>query len=73
MRGHRLRAIAVLAPIVALCTALTAGRAVSDSANACHDGGAFGRIVERRGYLSSDLSHLSVTGHAKAAAVAGRR
>lgn len=33
-----------------------------------YDGGAFGRIVERRGYLSSDLSHLSVKGHAKAAA-----
>ena len=35
-----------------------------------YDGGAFGRIVDRREYLSSDLNHLSITGHAKAAAVA---
>jgi hypothetical protein len=35
-----------------------------------YDGGAFGRIVDRREYYSSDLNHLSVEGHAKAAAVA---
>jgi hypothetical protein len=35
-----------------------------------YDGGAFGRIVDRREYLSNDLNHLSVEGHAKAAAVA---
>lgn len=34
-----------------------------------YDGGAFGRIVDRREYVTSDLNHLSVTGHAKAAAV----
>lgn len=34
-----------------------------------YDGGAFGRIVDRREYLSSDLNHLSIEGHAKAAAV----
>ena len=37
----------------------------------CHyDGGAFARIPDRREYLTSDLKHLSVQGHAKAAAVA---
>lgn len=35
-----------------------------------YDGGAFGRIVDRREYYSSDLNHLSVEGHAKAGAVA---
>jgi hypothetical protein len=35
-----------------------------------YDGGAFGRIVDRREYVSSDLNHLSIKGHAKAAAVA---
>jgi hypothetical protein len=35
-----------------------------------YDGGAFGRIVDRREYLSSDLNHGTVAGHAKAAAVA---
>jgi hypothetical protein len=35
-----------------------------------YDGGAFGHIVDRREYLSSDLNHLSIQGHAKAAAVA---
>lgn len=35
-----------------------------------YDGGAFGRIVERRSYVTSDLNHLSIAGHAKAAAVA---
>jgi hypothetical protein len=34
-----------------------------------YDGGALGRIVDRREHFSSDLSHLSVNGHAKAAAV----
>lgn len=37
----------------------------------CHyDGGAFAGIPDRRAYLASDLKHLSVQGHAKAAAVA---
>jgi hypothetical protein len=35
-----------------------------------YDGGAFGRIVDRREYLSDDLNHFSIAGHAKAAAVA---
>ena len=35
-----------------------------------YDGGAFGRIVNKREYVSSDLNHWSVKGHAKAAAVA---
>jgi hypothetical protein len=35
-----------------------------------YDSGAFGRIVDRREYVSSDLNHLSIKGHAKAAAVA---
>jgi hypothetical protein len=35
-----------------------------------YDNGAFGRIVDKRAYWSSDMSHLSVKGHAKAAAVA---
>lgn len=35
-----------------------------------YDGGAFGRIVDKREYFSSDLNHFSVQGHAKAAAVA---
>jgi hypothetical protein len=35
-----------------------------------YDGGAFGRIVDKREYFSSDLNHFSVRGHAKAAAVA---
>jgi len=33
-----------------------------------YDGGAFGRILDRREYLSSDLNNLSITGHANAAA-----
>ena len=37
----------------------------------CHyDNGAFGRVVDRRSYLSSDLNHFSIEGHTKAAAVA---
>src|SRR5215210_194679 len=39
-------------------------------ANCRYDGGAFGTVVDRPEYLSSDLSHFSVRGHAKAAAVA---
>ena len=35
-----------------------------------YDGGAFGRIVDKCAYFSSDLNHFSVKGHAKAAAVA---
>jgi len=35
-----------------------------------YDNGAFGRIVDRREYLASDLNHFSIQGHAKAAAVA---
>jgi hypothetical protein len=35
-----------------------------------YDGGAFGRVVDQSRYISSDGNHLSVQGHAKAAAVA---
>ena len=35
-----------------------------------YDGGAFGRIVNKREYASSDVNHWSIKGHAKAAAVA---
>lgn len=35
-----------------------------------YDGGAFGRILDRREYVSSDLNHLTLVGHATAAAVA---
>lgn len=35
-----------------------------------YDGGAFGRIVDKRAYWNSGVDHLSVKGHAKAAAVA---
>jgi hypothetical protein len=35
-----------------------------------YDGGAFGRVVDRRRYVSSDLNHFSIAGHAEAAAVA---
>jgi hypothetical protein len=35
-----------------------------------YDRGAFGRIVDEREYFSSDLNHFSITGHAKAGAVA---
>lgn len=38
--------------------------------NCRYDGGALGRIVDRREYYSNDLNHLSVMGHAKEAAVA---
>ncbi len=35
-----------------------------------YDNGAFGRIVDRHEYISEDLNHFSIRGHAKAAAVA---
>jgi hypothetical protein len=35
-----------------------------------YDRGAFGRIVDRREYVSSDLNHFSIEGQSKAAAVA---
>jgi hypothetical protein len=35
-----------------------------------YDGGAFGRIVDKAEYVSSDMNHSSIKGHAKAAAVA---
>lgn len=35
-----------------------------------YDGGAFGRVVDRPEYITEDLNHFSVRGHAKAAAVA---
>lgn len=38
--------------------------------NCRYDGGALGNIVDKRDYYSSDLNHLSITGHAKEAAVA---
>jgi hypothetical protein len=38
-----------------------------------YDGGAFGRVVDQRRYISSDGNHFSVQGHAKAAAVAWAR
>ena len=45
--------------------------AACDKVRQCtYDGGAFGRIADRREYVSSDLNHFSIKGHAKAAAVA---
>jgi hypothetical protein len=35
-----------------------------------YDGGALGRVVERREYFGPDLNHLTIEGHAKVAAVA---
>ena len=35
-----------------------------------YDGGAFGRAVDRREWISDDLNHFSLEGNAKAAAVA---
>ena len=35
-----------------------------------YDGGAFGRVVDRREWISTDLFHFSLEGNAKAAAVA---
>jgi len=46
-------------------------RDACDEVRQCtYDGGAFGEIVDRRGDFSSDFSHFSIQGHAKAAAVA---
>ncbi|HZR96488.1 MAG TPA: hypothetical protein VFA56_12390 [Gaiellaceae bacterium] len=39
-------------------------------ANCRYDGGAFGRVVDKPEYITEDLNHFSVRGHAKAAAVA---
>ena len=39
-------------------------------ANCRYDGGAFGRAVDRREWISDDLNHFSLEGNAKAAAVA---
>ena len=35
-----------------------------------YDGGAFGRVVNKRAYWNAGVDHLSIKGHAKAAAVA---
>ncbi len=35
-----------------------------------YDGGAFGRVVNKRAYWDGGVDHLSIKGHAKAAAVA---
>ena len=35
-----------------------------------YDGGAFGRAVDKREYITEDLNHFSVRGHAEAAAIA---
>lgn len=35
-----------------------------------YDGGAFGRVIDKREYIAPDGNHFSVQGHAKAAAVA---
>lgn len=44
---------------------------VCDRYETCsHDGGAFSRVVERPGAFGEDLNHLSLQGHARAAAVA---
>lgn len=44
--------------------------AACEQAQRCsYDSGAFAGIVDRREYLSDDLNHLSIEGHAKAAAV----
>ena len=39
-------------------------------ARCSYDGGAFRRVVDRGEYISNDLNHFSIKGHAKAAAVA---
>ena len=36
----------------------------------CYDGGAFGRVVDHREWISDDLTHVSLAGNATAAAVA---
>ncbi len=51
----------------------TARRSACESVSTCtYDGGALSRIVDRREYVSSDLNHLSIAGHAKVAAVTWR-
>ena len=51
----------------------TARQSACESVRTCtYDGGALGRIVARREYVSSDLNHLSIAGHAKVAAVTWR-
>jgi hypothetical protein len=44
--------------------------ACKDVATCRYDEGAFGAAVDRPAYISHDLSHFSIQGHAKAAAVA---
>ena len=45
-------------------------KAACEQAQRCsYDSGAFAGIVDRREYLSDDFNHLSIEGHAKAAAV----
>jgi hypothetical protein len=45
--------------------------AACKTVSACrYDNGAFGRIVDRHEWISSDLNHFSIRGHAEAAAVA---
>ena len=39
-------------------------------ARCAYDDGAFGDVVDRASYIAADLNHLSVAGHAAAAAVA---
>ena len=47
----------------------TARQSACESVPSCtYDGGALSRIVDRRKYVSSDLNHLSIAGHAKVAA-----
>ncbi len=38
--------------------------------NCRYDNGAFGRVVDKQAYMSEDMNHFSIRGHAKAAAVA---
>jgi len=48
-----------------------AARAACRAVARCFDDrGAFGRVVDRNAYITEDLNHFSVKGHAKAAAVA---
>jgi hypothetical protein len=48
-----------------------AARAACRAVARCFDDrGAFGRVVDRPEYITEDLNHFSVEGHAKAAAVA---
>ncbi len=51
----------------------TARQSACESVRTCtHDGGALSRIVNRREYVSSDLNHPSIAGHAKVAEVTWR-